>query len=59
MLGLHSAAPSMAYSLVKVAPNNNIRDSDEFAVGIKAIGELAGVAAERAGQVAVTPSRSG
>ena len=28
MLGLHKAAPSMAYSLVNAAPSNNIRASD-------------------------------
>ena len=31
MLGLHSAAPSMEYSLVKVAPSNSIRASDSGA----------------------------
>ena len=33
MLGLHSAAPSMAYSLVKVAPSNSIRASERWMPG--------------------------
>ena len=55
MLGLHNAAPSMAYSLVNVAPSNNIRDFGQFAVGIQAIGEFTGVPAEGADQISVTP----
>ena len=54
MLGLQSAAPSMAYSLVKVAPSNSIRTSESWMVGIKAVSELVGVPTERAREVAVT-----
>ena len=59
MLGLHSAAPSMAYSLVNVAPSNNIRASDRSSVGIQAIGEFAGMPAEGADQIAVPPVEAG
>ena len=43
MLGLHNAAASMAYSLVNVAPSNNIRAGRPCDVVIQAIGELTGV----------------
>ena len=33
MLGLHSAAPSMAYSLVNAAPNNTFRASESCGPG--------------------------
>ena len=59
MLGLHNAAPSIAYSLVNVAPSNSIRVSDSSRVGIQPIGELTGVPAERAGKIAVTPVEAG
>ena len=59
MLGLHNAAPSMAYSLVNVAPSNNIRASESSLSGIQAIGEFTGVPAEGADQIAVTPVEAG
>ena len=55
MLGLHNAAPSMAYSLVNVAPSNNFRASESPPVGIQPIGEFTGVPTEGAEQIAVTP----
>ena len=59
MLGLHSAAPSMAYSLVNVAPSNNIRVVGDLGVGIEPIGEFSGVPAEGADKIAVPPIESG
>ena len=59
MLGLHNAAPSMAYSLVNVAPSSSIRASESSHVGIQAIGEFVGVPAEGADQIAVTPVEPG
>ena len=59
MLGLHSAAPSMAYSLVKVAPSNSIRASESSQAGIEPVGELVGVPAERADRGRGDGRRSG
>ena len=54
MLGLHNAAPSMAYSLVNAAPSNNFRASESSRVGIQPIGEFIGVPTEGASKIAVT-----
>ena len=40
MLGLHSAAPSMAYSLVKVAPSSSCRVSESVAARVEPVGDL-------------------
>ena len=55
MLGLHNAAPSMAYSLVNVAPSNIVRASDSSACRIQPISQFARMLAESAHQVAVPP----
>ena len=54
MLGLQSAAPSMAYSLVKVAPSSRRRVGDSWRSWVEAIGELVGVPEERLGQAMVS-----
>ena len=54
MLGLQRAAPSMAYSLVKVAPSSRRRVGDSWRVRVEAIGELVGVPEERVGQAVMS-----
>ncbi len=56
MLGLQRAAPSMAYSLVNVAPSSKSPRPGEHAVRIHPIGELVGVVPEGLVEVAV-PAR--
>ena len=59
MLGLHNAAPSIAYSLVNVAPSNNIRASERSLAGSRRSASFTGVPAERARQIAVTSVEAG
>ena len=58
MLGLQSAAPSMAYSLVKVAPISRRRVSESWQFWIEAIGELVGVPEEGVGQAVMATRRT-
>lgn len=46
MLALRNAAPSIAYSLVNIAPSNNIRASERITGGIEAIGDFTGMLAK-------------
>ena len=58
MLGLQRAAPSMAYSLVKVAPSSRRRVGDSWQFRVEAIGELVGVPEERFGQAVMSTRRT-
>ena len=55
MLGLHNAAPSMAYSLVNVAPSRYRSRLGQFGRRIQPISQFARMLAESAHQIAVPP----
>ena len=59
MLGLHNAAPSIAYSLVNVAPSSSIRSSERSLSRIQAVGEFPRVPTEGSHQIAVATGEPG